>query len=146
MTMSDTDTATKAPYGVLTDEGIERLKQRIGVKKPKATVPHNFEVTWDGTRHFAFGYGDDNPLWCDRDYGKGTRWGGLIAPPNFIYTMGESDYVSPPEEKALLKGDPLAGLGSYQAVMEFEWWRPLRLGEGLRSHGALVGVQVNDKS
>jgi len=140
------DTATKAPYGVLTDEGIERLKQRIGIKKPKATVPHNYEVTWDGTRHFAFGYGDDNPLWCDRDYGKGTRWGGLIAPPNFIYTMGESDYVPPPAEKAILKGDPLAGLGSYQAVMEFEWWRPLRPGDGLRGHSALVGVQVNDKS
>jgi acyl dehydratase len=134
-------------YGVLTDEGIERLKQRIGIQVNRATVPHNFEVTWDGTRHFAYGYGDDNPLWCDLEYGKKTRWGGLIAPPNFLYTMGEGD--APPisaETKALLKGDPLIGLGSYQAVMEFEYWLPLRLGDRLRQRDALIGVQVNNNS
>src|SRR3546814_8920955 len=96
----------------------------------KPTPPHNYELTWDGTRDVAFGYGDDNPLWCDRNYGEKTRWGGLIAPPNFLYTMGESDAPPiTPEVKAMMKGDPLAGLGSYQAQMEFEWWRPLRIGD-----------------
>jgi hypothetical protein len=90
-------------YGILTDDGIERLKQRIGIQVNKPTPPHNYEVTWDGTRHFAFGYGDDNPLWCDKHYADGTRWGGLIAPPNFLYTMGESDAPPvTPEIKALM--------------------------------------------
>lgn len=134
-------------YGVLTEEGIARLKQRIGIQFNRPTPPHNYEVTWDGTRHFAYGYGDENPLWCDREYGKTTRWGDLIAPPNFLYTMGESD--APPltaEQKALLKGDPLIGLGSYQAVMEFEWWRPLRAGDRLKTRSALIGVIVRDNS
>jgi len=134
-------------YGVLTEEGIARLKQKIGIYQKKPTAPHNYEVTWDGTRHFAFGYGDDNPLWCDRDYGKKTRWGGLIAPPNFLYTMGEPiDPQNTPEEKARLRGDPLAGLGSYQAVMEFEWWRPLYLGDRLREQRVLMGVTPKAKS
>ncbi|MDP3135524.1 MAG: MaoC family dehydratase N-terminal domain-containing protein [Burkholderiaceae bacterium] len=147
--MSDT-AVTKKPddtYGILTDAGIERLKQRIGVQYKKPEPPHNYEVTWDGSRHFAFGYGDDNPLWCDPEYAKKTRWGGLIAPPNFLYTMG--DPVIPnhtPEEKALLKGDPLIGLGSYQSQMEFEWWRPLKQGDRLKKHAALVGVRVNENS
>jgi acyl dehydratase len=133
--------------GRLTEEGIARLRQRVGVQYNKPTLPHNYEVTFDGTRHFALGYGDDNPLWCDRAYGKDTRWGGLIAPPNFIYTMGELDSAPlTPETKALLKGDPLAGLGSYQAVMEFEWWLPQRIGDQLWQRTALLGVQVNDKS
>jgi len=120
-------------YGTITEEGLARLKQRVGVQYNKPAVPHNFEVTWDGTRHFANGYGDNNPLWCDRDYGKTTRWGGLIAPPNFLYTMGEQDAAElTPETKALLKGDPLAGLGSYQAEMSFEWWRPLMIGDRLK--------------
>jgi acyl dehydratase len=134
-------------YGVLTDEGIARLRQRIGIRYNKPTSPHNYEVTWDGTRHFAYGYGDDNPLWCDRTYGEGTRWAGLIAPPNFLYTMGEPD--APPltaDEKALLKGDPLVGVGSYQAVMEFEWFRPLRLADRVRQSCALVGVREHRKS
>ncbi|OHD01484.1 MaoC family dehydratase N-terminal domain-containing protein [Sphingopyxis sp. OPL5] len=134
-------------YGILTDEGIDKLRERIGIQVNKPTPPHNYEVTWDGTRHFAVGYGDDNPLWCDKHYGDKTRWGGLIAPPNFLYTMGVSDAPPiTPEVKAMMKGDPLAGLGSYQAQMEFEWWRPLRLGDQLKQRFALIGVQVNDKS
>lgn len=137
----------KPGYGILTDEGIERLRRRIGIQYNKPAPPHNYEVTWDGTRHFAYGYGDDNPLWCDKHYGDGTRWGGLIAPPSFIYTMGEPGV--PPQDaetKALLRGDPLVGLGSYQAQMEIEWWRPLRLGDRLWKRSALIGVQVKEKS
>ena len=63
----------------------------MGIQVRRPTPPHNYEVTWDGTRHFANGYGDNNPLWCDPEYGKSTRWGGLIGPPNFLYTMGEHD-------------------------------------------------------
>ena len=141
-----TDDKPKSGYGILTDEGIERLRKRIGIRTKRPNPPHNFVVTWDGTRHFAFGYGDDNPLWCDEEYGKQTRWGELIGPPNFHYTMGESDGGPTPEEKALLKGDPLIGLGSYQAVMEFEWWRPLVANDRLRVMGGLIGVKVNDNS
>lgn len=141
--MTETTTSTTAPtYGRLTDEAIERSKSRLGVPQPQQNPPHNYEVTWDGSRHFAFGYGDDNPLYCDPDYAAGTRWGTLIAPPNFLYTMGEDAAPKPdPETKAILKGDPFAGLGSYQAVMEFEWWRPLKTGDRCKVLQAQVGVQ-----
>src|SRR5437879_5897588 len=52
-------------YGKLTEEGLARARRRIGVFQPLPNPPHNYEVTWDGVRHFAFGYGDDNPLFCD---------------------------------------------------------------------------------
>jgi acyl dehydratase len=134
-------------FGVLTDDAIARSRQRIGIPDPQPNPPHNFEVSWDGARHFAFGYGDDNPLFCDPDYAKGTRWGTLIAPPTFHYTMGEDAAPKPdPETKALLKGDPFAGLGSYQAVMDFEWWRPLRLGDGCRCLKTQVGVVQKQSS
>jgi acyl dehydratase len=128
-------------FGVLTDEAFERSRLRIGIPQPQPNPPHNYEVTRDATRHFAFGYGDDNPLFCDPDYARGTRWGALIAPPTFLYTVGEDTAPKPdPETKALLKGDPFAGLGSYQAVMEFEWWRPFRAGDRVKSLRAQVGV------
>jgi len=129
-------------YGVLTDEAFERSRLRIGVPQPLTAAPHNLEVSKDGVRHFAYGYGDDNPLWCDEKYASGTRWGGIIAPPTFLYTMGEdaSPRPVPPENKALLRGDPFAGLGQYQAVMEFEWWRPQRLGDASRCLRSQVGV------
>ena len=53
-------------YGILTDEAFEKSRMRIGIPARRSTVPHNFEVTWDAIRHFAYGYGDDNPLyWID---------------------------------------------------------------------------------
>jgi len=129
-------------FGVLTDEAFERSRTRIGVPQPLVTPPHNLEVSRDGLRHFANGYGDDNPLFCDEGYAARTRWGGLINPPALLYTMGEdaSPRPVPPENKALLRGDPFAGLGSYQAVMEFEWWRPLMIGDRLMCLRAQVGV------
>ena len=129
-------------YGVLTDESFDRSRARIGVPVKQPNRPHNLEVTIDGIRHFADGYGDDNPLYCDEEYGARTRWGGQLAPPAFLYTMGEdaAPRPTPPEHAAVLKGDPFAGLGSYQAVMEFEWWTPLRIGDRLRCLRSQVGL------
>ncbi|OBI50110.1 MaoC family dehydratase N-terminal domain-containing protein [Mycobacterium sp. E796] len=139
--MSTTTNPTDENYGILTDEAFERSRQRIGIPERPLTA-HNHEVTADGVRHFAYGYGDANPLWCDPEYAKNTRWGRLIAPPNFMYTMGENAAPpTTPEQKKLLKGDPFAGLGSYQAVMEFEWFRPLVLGDRCQVLRAQVGVQ-----
>jgi acyl dehydratase len=133
--------ASPSTFGILTDDAVARSRLRIGIPQPDPTSPHNYEVTWDGVRHFAYGYGDDNPLYCDPGYGKSTRWETLIAPPTFLYTMGEDIAPKPDvDQKALLKGDPFAGLGSYQAVMEFEWWRPLVLGDRLDKLRTQVGV------
>jgi acyl dehydratase len=130
-----------ARYGVLTDEAFERSRERIGIPL-RTQPPHITEVNADATRHFAYGYGDDNPLYCDPGYGKNTRWGGLIAPPNFTYCMGESARPTPTErQRQALKGDPFAGLGSYQAAMEFEYYRPLLAGDRCSVLRAQVGVQ-----
>ena len=128
-------------YGVLSDASFARARQRIGIPQRLPNPPHNYEVSWDGSRQFAFGYGDDNPLYCDPDYAAQTRWGNLIAPPTFNYTVGENVTPRPsPEIKEILRGDPWAGLGSYQARMEFEWWRPFDLGDRVKKLRAVVGV------
>ncbi|MFD5625626.1 MaoC family dehydratase N-terminal domain-containing protein [Streptomyces sp. NPDC127072] len=145
--MTSTGTEPAEHFGVLTDEAIGRSRRRLGIPVPQRNPPHNYEVTWDGVRHFAFGYGDDNPLYCDVEHGAKTRWGDLVAPPTFLYTMGEDAAPKPdPETKALLRGDPFAGLGSYQAVMEFEWWRPLRLGDRCRVLETQVAVEPRRSS
>jgi acyl dehydratase len=128
-------------YGILTDESFERSRKRTGIPQ-RISPAHITEVNADATRHFAYGYGDDNPLYCDPGYGKNTRWGTLIAPPNFTYCMGENAApVLTLEQRQALKGDPFAGLGSYQAAMEFEYYRPLLAGDRCHVLRAQVGVQ-----
>lgn len=146
-TFGVTQTDNPEQFGVLTDDAIARSRRRLGIAQPEYNPPHNYEVTADGTRHFGYGYGDDNPLYCDPQYAATTRWKSLIAQPNFLYTMGEDAAPKPDAEtKALLKGDPFAGLGSYQAVMEFEWFRPLYLGDRCRVLHAQVGVEPRPSS
>ena len=129
----------------ITDETLARMRARVGVEVPEPRRYHNDVVTQDGARHFAWGYGDDNPLYCDADYGRTTRWGGLIGAPAFAYTMGEDD-VAPlsPEMKQRMRGDPLTGLGLYQAEMLLEWWRPLREGDRCLLRKSLVGTRLTE--
>lgn len=45
------------------------------------------EATRDTIRRYAWGIGDDNPLYCDPDYAAKTRWKTIIAPPTFFYSV-----------------------------------------------------------
>ena len=40
----------------------------------------NNEASWDSIRHYAFGLGDDNPLFCDPGYAENTPYGTVLAP------------------------------------------------------------------
>jgi len=48
------------------------------------------DVTRDAVRHFAWGIGDNNPLWSDPQYAQQSCRGGLLAPPAFLYALHET--------------------------------------------------------
>src|SRR5260370_30965113 len=74
--------APEAPEtGRITDEGVARLRARIGVPEPHTAPPHYRRAGADAFRNVSAAYGDDNPRWADPGYGGTTRWGGPIAPP-----------------------------------------------------------------
>lgn len=47
----------------------------------------NHEASRDVIRHYAWGLGDDNPLYSEPDYAARSPWGGIIAPPTFFYAI-----------------------------------------------------------
>lgn len=146
-------------YGKITDERFAELESRIGLDldadnyqpldpdvvakwKPQSRG-FNHEVAIDNVRHFVNGYGDTNPLYCDADYAANTRWGTLIAPPTLFWTFdGDLDPVPKlkPEIAARLKGDPLRGVGSLQADVTYEHFRPMKLGDRVYRKAAKTGV------
>ena len=55
----------------ITDQGLEELEARKGVKITREPAPWCTEATRDNIRHYAHGIGDDNPLWCDPQHPEG---------------------------------------------------------------------------
>jgi acyl dehydratase len=101
----------------ITERGLDDLRKRIGVKITESLEPWCHEASRDGIRHYAHGIGDDNPLWCDPDYAARTRWGGVIAPPSFLFATSRiiSGYVG-----------GLAGVHAMWAGAEWTWHLPVR--------------------
>jgi len=71
--------------GKITEEGLEQLRSRVG--KKLRIVPFNTLASADAIRHFVDGVGDVNPLFRDEEYAKKTRYGKLIAPPSWPYSV-----------------------------------------------------------
>jgi len=87
------------------------------------------EATRDTIRRYAWGIGDDNPLWCDPDYAAKTKWGGIIAPPTFPYTIFDA-VIAP-------------GLPDVQWIYSGADWffeEPIRRGDEIKASGKLVDV------
>ncbi len=57
----------------------------------KEAAPQSREVTAIAIRRFAQAIGDTNPVYMDDEYARKTRWGGIIAPPTFFFTLGYYD-------------------------------------------------------
>ena len=100
-----------ADTGHITDEGVARLRARIGIPEPHPMPPFYAQPTYDTFRNVAIAYGDDNPLWCDPAYGAKTRWEDAIASPVLVggdTLIGEDEVTDVAEEhRDLMKGDPL---------------------------------------
>jgi len=79
----------------ITPQGMDELRQRIGVKIGATAEPWCYEATRDNIRHYAHGIGDDNPLWCDPEYAAKSQYGGIVALPSFLFSTSRiiSGYV-----------------------------------------------------
>ncbi|EUA51362.1 metal-binding domain of MaoC dehydratase family protein [Mycobacterium xenopi 3993] len=111
---SDADTA--AIEGRITDEDIARAKAQIGIPVNQRDEAWNKLPSADAISHFAFGCGDDNPLFHDPEYGAKTRWHGQIAPPTFLISTGldQTPKFTDPQRKKLFRG-LFRGTGKYYA-------------------------------
>jgi len=112
----------------ITDAALDDLRRRIGVKIVDTAEPWCHEATRDNIRHYAHGIGDDNPLWCDPEYAGATRFGGLVAPPSFLFACDRiiSGYVG---------GMP--GVHAMWAGADWTWHLPIRRNDEITTEAAL---------
>lgn len=106
----------------ITDEALAEAQSMTGValKTTEEGLRRrhcwNKEATEDNVRHFAHGFGDENPLFTDPSYAAETAWGTVVAPPTWLYTVDRT-VVAP----------KLSGIQWIHGGNRFEFERPVRL-------------------
>jgi acyl dehydratase len=133
-TILESEEWQKATNYEITDDDIARQQQLLGYMEPSRTREYLQTASDDNIRNWAHGIGDDNPLFCDPAYARGTRWGGLIAPPmmvSVVNTPMKGDRT--PDHIRALKKSLFRGIHVFVSGSRWEWYRPLRPGDTIYS-------------
>lgn len=118
-------------WGTITDERIAEAEKLVGVPLRRERMQWIETATRDAIRHFAWGVGDNNPLWLDRDYARQSRWGAIIAPPCILYAV-DNTVVAP----------KLAGVQWIYAGTSWTWFEPVRIDDTFRVEARLLKQEV----
>ena len=117
-------------WGEITEEGIAAAAALIGQPLRRSRMQWIETATRDAIRHFAWGIGDNNPLWLDPAYAQASPAGGLIGPPCMLYGV-DSTIVAP----------KLPGVQWVYAGTEWTWFEPIRLDDCFTVEARLLGQE-----
>jgi acyl dehydratase len=115
--------------GVLTDEMIENMRQKIGLKMRLENIVNNELVTKEAIRRFVNGLGDVNPLWQDEEYARKSRYGCLVAPPQWIWTVCAGVQLG------------WRGLAGFHSATEQEFYKPMLVGDKITPEVIFAGFE-----
>ncbi len=135
--MSDilkSDEWQKAVDYEITDHDIERQRKLLGFDEAARSREYIQTATTDNIRNFAHGCGNDNPLHCDPDYGRGTRWGSVIAPNMMAGVINAPMKGDPiPDEIKALRKSLFRGIHVFVSGSTWDFYRPIFPGDTLYS-------------
>ena len=122
------DMTEQRSFPKITENGLDDLRQRIGVKIGQTVEPWCHEATRDNIRHYAHGIGDDNPLWCDPDYAAKSHYGGIVALPSFLFSTSRivSGYVG-----------GLPGVHAMWSGADWTWHKPVHRNDEISTEAYL---------
>ncbi|WP_163163299.1 MaoC family dehydratase N-terminal domain-containing protein [Arthrobacter sp. Alg241-R88] len=124
-----TAATTGVPAKQITDEDVAYMKSFIG--ESAVVVQWNEEASTDSIRHYAWGIGDENPLWLSESYAQTTRHGTRIAPPTFLYSVCDAEVAMGMSE----------GIQAIHLGADLDFRRPIRLGERVRARAFVEDVR-----
>jgi acyl dehydratase len=114
----------------ITEEKLGELRKRLGVLWRPRQPYYNTTATKDSVRHFCHGIGDTNPLFTDAEYAKKTKFGRLVAPPCFLYSV----YWP-------AQGRGMPGIHAWHSGDDWEFFRPILEGDEFTYTNTLVDIK-----
>lgn len=144
--MADVDQEfEQATAHTFSDEDIERAHLLIGIDVANKRREHVSVATEDAIRNWAYGSGDDNPLYVDEEYGRATRWGSQIAPGPFVGHVKTPLLGDPmPEEIRERTKGLFRGIHVYVSGGQWDWYRPLYPGDRVYSYRGEESIEVKE--
>jgi acyl dehydratase len=134
----------KAQEWMIKDEDIANARKVVGIDIARGSG----EQTWVGPatpnaiKRFAYSVGDDNPLYWDPNYGRGTRWGSMIAPGSMAQHMMSPMYGDPMDaELAKTQRGLFRGIHVFVAGADKYWYKPIFPDDVLRGYGGTDSVE-----
>jgi acyl dehydratase len=108
------ESKAKMAEATFTPELIEEMKSKRGMKLRVGNHSFNEEATKGAIKRFADGTGDPNPLWRDVEYGKNSRYGSIIAPPSWAFSV--------------LAGIQFGweGIAGFHSASDMEFYKPIK--------------------
>ena len=110
--------------------GIERLKNKIGME----WEPGVYEIEKGMLLRFVQAIDDPNPLWQNEEHARKSRYGGIVAPPTFILTIGfeqiQQQILASITSGTLLHGDTM-----------LECYKPVRPGDVITATTKITNIR-----
>jgi acyl dehydratase len=119
----------------ITEASLKALEARIGRVIPELPQPHVEMASRDTIRHFAWGMGDDNPLWLDAAHAARSPHGTILGPPCMLYAMDRivSGYVG-----------GLPGVHALFAGTDWRWHKAIREGMRIKARARLKAIELKE--
>ena len=118
-------------YPSLTDEAIDEARRIVGVRLRREA--HHHEATKPAISAWVRSIGDRNPLYLEESYAKHSGYGMIVAPPLWLYSV--DDTVIAPK---------LPGIHTIYAGAEWEFFKPIRIGDQFQAMASLTDVQEKE--
>ncbi len=125
----ETAGAAQLSEGLITDEALEKFRARIGTRLRIGNI-FNELASRDAIRKYADGIGDPNLLWRDEEYARKTRYGCIVAPPNWLYSIFPT---------WVLQGLP--GVHAFHSGNEWEFYKPISVDDKITPECIFTGFE-----
>src|SRR4030042_1751326 len=116
--------------GIISSEALEEWESSTGVQLRIGNL-FNQTVSYEAIRNYVNGIGDFSPLYRDEKYARGTRYGALIAPPNWLYSVFPT---------WVLQGLP--GIHAFHSGNDWMFYKPVFLGDTITAECKFTGFDV----
>ena len=130
MTRSDNDSKAILAEASITNEVLEEWEERIGMNLRIGNI-FNQNVSYEAIRNYVNGIGDNNPLYRDEKYAEKTRYGSLIAPPSWLYSVFPT---------WVLQGLP--GIHAFHSGNDWVFYKPIFLNDKITAQCKFTGFDV----